>query len=126
MMVEGYEKDPFIITQSMAIIDFLENYDNNPILTPKNLLDRAKMLEIVNTIVCDTHPLQNFGVLKTYPGGARRERGHVVISKSFNAIEEFLKRNASLPSAQSGYCVGNNVTLADVVLIPQVSNGITR
>ena len=89
------------------------------------MYERTKMLEIVNTIVCDTHPLQNFTVLQTYPNGTRKERAHTVITKSFRAIESLLERHDSEVKANR-YAMGDKLTIADMTLIPQVYNAITR
>jgi maleylacetoacetate isomerase len=76
----------------------------------------AHVLELVYTIACDTHPLQNLRVLHTYPEGDRPEHAKRIISSGLATFELLL-------GEQSGKCsVGDEVTWADIVLVPQVYN----
>ena len=112
MMGEGT-----VLTQSLAIIDYIEAMHPAPLLLPSDPLKRAHVLELVNTVACDTHPLQNLRVLQSYPEAERPERAKQVITEGLQVFETLLR--------QSGrYCVGDKVTLADVVLVPQVYNAV--
>jgi maleylacetoacetate isomerase len=110
------------ISQSVAIIDFLDHYRPSTPLMPTDMFLRARVLEIVNTITCDTHPLQNPRVIGTYPEEKRIPRIKEVITAGLTTIEELL--NKYNPDFSGKYCVGDCLTLADVMLIPQVYNGI--
>jgi len=104
-----------IITQSLAIIEFLDSYHNNgiPRLLPTDPFKRARVQEIVYSIACDIHPVQNLRVLQTYPEEARHARGKEVVETGLRAIERLVGREGRC-------CVGEEVTLADVLLAPQV------
>jgi maleylacetoacetate isomerase len=85
-------------------------------LSPVDPLERANMLELVYTIACDIHPLQNLRVLQSYPETDRPTRANQVITEGLATFEALLRGGK--------YCVGDTVTLADVVLVPQVYNAI--
>lgn len=117
------------LTQSLAIIDYLEcvgtgwGAQTGPQqhqLLPTDPALRAHVLGLVYTIACDTHPLQNLRVLHTYEEEIRPARAKTVISEGLRTFERLL---AAGPCSNR-YCVGDQVTLADVVLVPQVYNAI--
>lgn len=111
-----------IITQSMAILDYLENeYPATPLL-PNNHYDRAIVLSMCNIIACDTHPINNLRVLKYLTGELKVSDeqkqdwyAHWILV-NFTALEELLK----VHSGQ--YSFGDEITWADICLIPQVYN----
>lgn len=119
---------PFLIDgdvqfgQSVAIMEYLdETYPAYPLM-PSAAQARARVRQIVNMIACDTHPLDNLRVL-TYLeqdlglGKAQRDAWyHHWIDETFRVLEPLLMTTAGV------YCVGNEVTLADCMLVPQVYN----
>ncbi|UXZ04750.1 maleylacetoacetate isomerase [Moraxella nasicaprae] len=111
-----------VITQSMAILDYLENeYPAIPLL-PKDNVNRAIVLSMCNIIACDTHPLNNLRVLKYLTGELnisdeqKQDWYAHWILVNFTALEELLK----VHSGQ--YSFGDEITWADICLIPQVYN----
>lgn len=115
------EDGEFRITQSLAIIDYLEQIKPEPRLVPAHGAARSRVLEIANLIACDIHPLNNLRVLKylTGPLGLSDEQknawyAHWIV-QGFEALEQWL------PDA-GGFCVGDTPTLADCCLVPQVAN----
>lgn len=111
-----------IITQSMAILDFLENeYPQNPLL-PSDNVDRAIVQSMCNIIACDTHPLNNLRVLQYLTGelnisDEQKQNWYAHwITVNFGALESLLKIHSGK------YCFGDTVTMADICLIPQVYN----
>lgn len=89
-----------------------------PKLMPQDALSRAKVYEIVFTIACEIHPLQNLRVLKQcFLEADRPERARKVIEDGLRTVESLLDGN-------SLYSVGNAITLADIVLAPQVYNAV--
>ena len=111
------------LTQSIAIIDFLDHYKpSNPPLLPEDPFLRARVLEIVNTVVCDIHPLQNPRVISTYPEDKRQDRIRAVISEGLSTIETLITRYNK--NFDGSHCLGHTITLADTVLVPQVYNAI--
>jgi glutathione S-transferase len=110
------------LSQSVAIIDFLDNYKPSQKFLPEDIFLRARVLEIVNTITCDTHPLQNPRVIQTYPEDKRPARIREVITSGLVTVEELISKHNQ--SFEGMYCIGNSLTLADIVLIPQVYNAV--
>ncbi|KAG2223150.1 hypothetical protein INT45_005706 [Circinella minor] len=118
--------DGKVLTQSMAIVDYLEDTypEKNPLL-PKNPYERALVREIVNEIACDIHPIQNPALMaEIFPDNVdkRTEWARSHIATGFKALESKLAA-AGRDSKEAKYCVGNNVTMADLVLVPQYYNG---
>lgn len=111
-----------VITQSMAILDFLENeYPAVPSL-PKDNADRAIVLSMCHIIACDTHPLNNLRVLQyltnelNISDKQKQDWYAHWITVNFTALEELLKVHSGK------YSFGDSVTWADICLIPQVYN----
>ncbi|KAJ2162167.1 Glutathione S-transferase zeta-1 [Coemansia sp. RSA 552] len=113
---------PFIVIdghafgQSVAILEYLEETRPEKPLLPKDPVLRARVRSIVGAICSDIQPLQNLRVLKTLPEDQRAEHACRVITQGFAAIEKMLAQ------APGRFCVGDEVTLADCCLIPQVIN----
>lgn len=109
------------ITQSLAIIDYLDRKCPVPLLIPADGQARTRVLELALTIACDLHPLNNMRVQKYL--GARlgiADAGKSAwvahwLTAGFSALEPWLP-------ADGGWCVGDAPTLADCCLVPQVAN----
>ncbi|KAI9274469.1 maleylacetoacetate isomerase [Phascolomyces articulosus] len=113
-----------VLTQSIAIVEYIEDAHPERPFLPKDPYERALVREIVNEIGCDIHPLQNPGLLvEIAPDDAdkRSEWARVHILRGFQALESKLKAAGKTEKAK--YCVGDNVTMADFVLMPQFYNG---
>lgn len=119
---------PFLIDgdvqlgQSVAIMEYLdETYPAYPLM-PSAPEERARVRQIVNMIACDTHPLNNLRVLNYLEqelGQSKTARDvwyRHWIDETLTALEQLLMTTAGV------YCVGNEVTLADCMLVPQVYN----
>jgi maleylpyruvate isomerase len=113
-----------VITQSLAIIEYLEERYPNPPLLPANAEDRARARSMALLIACDIHPLNNLRVLrylKRQLGMGKEQRDlwyHHWLEQGLRPLEALLR---SRPSA-AGFCVGASPTLADVCLVPQIFN----
>ena len=111
------------LTQSLAIIEYLEERHPQPPLLPQGAEDRAWVRSIALAIACDIHPLNNLRVLKylAKPLGieepARDEWYRHWVREGFDGLERQL---AGGPSGR--FCFGDAPTLADVCLVPQVAN----
>jgi len=111
------------IAQSLAIIEYLEERHPLPPLLPAGAEDRAWVRAIALAIACDIHPLDNLRVLQYLENTLKvdaptRDAWYAHwIREGFDAIEAQL---ASRPTAR--YCFGDEPTLADVCLVPQVAN----
>jgi maleylpyruvate isomerase len=113
-----------VLAQSPAIAEFLEEQYPEPALLPPDLLGRARVREMVHSIGCEIHPLQNIGVLmyvkETYSldDAAIQAWGRKWIDRGFSAFEILAKER----SFEGRFSYGDTLTLADVWLIPQVFN----
>ena len=110
------------LTQSMAIIEYLEEKFPQPPLLPTGLEDRAWVRAIAQAIACDIHPLDNTRVLAYldragFDAAARDTWYAHWIREGFSALEPQLAARAS-----GAYCLGDAPTIADVFLVPQVAN----
>jgi maleylpyruvate isomerase len=109
-----------VLTQSLAIIDYLDETHPQPPLLPLDPVQRAKVRAVALTIACDIHPIDNLRVLQYLKRTLKHEQSdidawyHHWIIQGFNAIEAAI--------APGPYCFGAQVTLADVCLVPQVFN----
>lgn len=115
----------FSLTQSIAIIDYLDGQYPQPQLIPKNAWERARVMELALGIACDIHPVNNMRVLKYLQselGVSDTQKqawyAHWIL-EGLGATEELLHRYGSGPC-----CFGSQPTLADCCLIPQVTNAL--
>jgi maleylpyruvate isomerase len=112
------------IGQSMAILEYLEEAYPEPALLPPDPAGRARVRAIAQSIACDIHPLNNLRVLKHLKRGlgvddaTKDEWYRHWINVGLTSVEALLAGNP----ATGRYCHGDQVTLADVVLVPQVFN----
>ncbi|KAI9361300.1 maleylacetoacetate isomerase [Pilaira anomala] len=112
-------EDGKIISQSQAIIEYIEEaYPERPML-PKSLYQKAEVREICQIIACDIHPVQNLGVLmRVSPDDEqkRKDWARTTIELGFNGLETRLEASAGT------YCVANTITMADFFLVSIVGN----
>ncbi|GGB79631.1 glutathione-S-transferase [Marinobacterium zhoushanense] len=113
------------LTQSMAIVQYLDDTLGGPRLIPNQPLQKARVLELANAIACDMHPVNNLKVLGylTNNLGISEEQKKTWyahwVAEGFSAVEALLERYGSQP-----YCFGDQPTLADCCLVPQVANAL--
>jgi maleylpyruvate isomerase len=109
-----------VLTQSLAIIEYLDEIHPEPSLLPADALGRAKSRAIAQMIACDIHPLNNLIALQYLRRQLKHEQPaidvwyHHWINVGFVALEQLL--------GPGPYACGSQVTLADVCLVPQVAN----
>ncbi|KAJ8309087.1 hypothetical protein KUTeg_013961 [Tegillarca granosa] len=114
--VPSIEVNGQTLTQSVAIIEFLEETYPSPALLPKDVFKRAKVREICEVIGSGIQPLQNLAVLKKIGDEKKTEWAQFWIEKGFVALEKMLQKTAGK------YSVGDEITMADLFLVPQVGN----
>lgn len=119
--VPSLEIDGHILTQSMAILEWIEETHPNPPLLPGDAFDRARVRGLAQLIVADVQPLQNTGVVRYLrdvlgqPDAARAAWQQHWIRRGMEALEERLQRDPET----GRHCHGDSPTLADICLVPQ-------
>lgn len=109
------------IGQSMAMIEYLDETRPAPPLLPKDAISRAHVRDLKDQIVADIHPLNNTSTLARLRSQFGADDAGIAawyehwIVRGFKVLEQMLP-------ASGNFCVGNSVTLADIVLVPQVTN----
>lgn len=121
-LVPALDVDGHVITQSLAIIEWLEEVYPEPALLPRDPFERAGVRALALSIACDIHPLQNLRVLTHLKSEFGQDQAGLDawcrrwIESGLAAFEAQL--NASGRSGD--FCFGDEPGLADVCLIPQV------
>jgi maleylpyruvate isomerase len=108
------------LTQSLAIIEYLDEIHPEPPLLPADALARAKVRAIAQMIACDIHPLNNLIALQYLKRQLKHEQPEIDAWYHHWVIEGFTALEAMI--APAPYACGSRVTLADICLVPQVYN----
>lgn len=109
-----------VLTQSLAIIEYLDDIEPEPPFLPADALERANVRALAQVVACDIHPLNNLITLQYLKRGLKQEQTeidvwyHHWVTEGFKALEQMLKPGP--------YAYGAHVTLADICLVPQVFN----
>jgi maleylacetoacetate isomerase len=109
-----------VLTQSLAIIEYLDDIEPEPPFLPADALDRAHVRALAQLVACDIHPLNNLISLQYLKRTLKQEQPeidawyHHWVIEGFTALEQMLKPGP--------YSYGAHVTLADICLVPQVYN----
>ncbi len=120
-LTPALETDDGLLTQSLAILEWLEETQPEPPLLPKAPRDRAIVRAMAEIVACDIHPLNNLRVLQALGGlghamGGDEQRawGARWISAGFQALEPMVAEHGG------GFAFGAAPTLADCCLVPQI------
>lgn len=110
-----------ILTQSLAIIEWLDETHPEPPLLPKEPLRRAKVRAFAMALACDTHPVQNLKVLNRLrelklPEARVTEWAAWVNREGLAACEKLVAQEPG------PFCFGETPTMADLCLVPQLGN----
>lgn len=109
-----------LLTQSLAIIEYLDEVHPQPALLPRDPVDRAKVRALAQLIACDIHPINNLAPLRYLKNELGQDQAkidawyHHWVLAGFDALEAMVQPGP--------YAFGVDVTLADICLVPQVAN----
>lgn len=116
------DDDGVVLAQSLAIIEYLDSRFPEPRLIPGEPVDRARVQGLAQIIACEIHPLNNLRVLQYLRNEIGLDEAAVNrwyqhwIGEAFRGFEVYLERYGG------AYCYGDDISLADVCLVPQVFN----
>ena len=123
-LVPALEDDGRILTQSLAIIEYLDEKHPKPPLLPSDPADKALVRSMAMVIACEVHPIQNLRVLNH----VKKEYGQTDeqvnrwaqhwIDLGLSALEQMIGAGAQ----RGKFCFGDSPTLADICLVPQLGN----
>jgi len=123
-LVPALVEDEHVLTQSMAIIEYLEETHPEPPLLPGDAFARARIRSLAQDIACEIHPINNLRVLrylvhemKLSEDDKNRWYRHWVESGL-----EVVERRLAADAATGTFCHGDTPGLADCVLVPQIHN----
>ena len=113
-----------VLTQSLAIIEWLDETHPAPPLLPSDASGRARVRSLALAIACDIHPLNNLRVLNYLTGtlGATDEQKNGWYRYWCDVGLEALETRLARDAATGAFCHGASPTLADICLVPQLAN----
>jgi len=123
-LIPALVHDGHAITQSLAIIEYLDEIALEPPLLPKDAFGRARARSLAYAVACDIHPVNNLRVGRYIKSTFKTEDEAVFawqrhwIEVGFDALETMLARD----SETGTFCHGDTPTIADICLIPQIAN----
>ncbi|XP_005724111.1 maleylacetoacetate isomerase isoform X1 [Pundamilia nyererei] len=113
--VPAVEIDGTTLSQSLAVIQYIDETRPGPRLLPADPKARAQVRMISDLIASGIQPLQNLYVIQKI-GAEKMQWSQHFIDRGFQALEPILKQTAGK------YCVGDEISMADICLVPQVYN----
>jgi maleylacetoacetate isomerase len=123
-LIPALATDGVVLSQSLAIIEYLNERHPTPPLLPEDPIDRARVRSMAMAIACEIHPLNNLRVLNYLRDSLQQDDAGVGtwyrhwVSEGFRGLEV----QAREFSANGRYCFGDAVSIADVLLVPQMFN----
>lgn len=120
-LVPALEWDGAVLTQSLAICEYLDERIPDPPLLPADPVARAQVRAFAQVIACDTHPVQNLRVLQRLRAAGLDETAVTLWARDTIA-DGLAACDALIAERQGPYGFGAQVTLAELCLIPQLFN----
>ena len=131
-LVPMLQTDGESLSQSMAIMEYLDETHPTPAIMPADALGRAKVRALSQTIACEIHPLNNLRILKYLVNDLKvseEDKNTWYAQWTRTGLEAFEKQLTSLAKARaasnlpkSNYCYGTTPSMADCCLVPQIFN----
>jgi maleylpyruvate isomerase len=114
------------ISQSLAIIEYLDEQYPDPALLPETAADRAYVRQLSLAMACDIHPLNNLRVLKYISGpmGLPDAVKHAWIVHWTKTGLDALEKELARAPQRGRFCLGDTPTMADCCLVPQLFNAL--
>jgi len=123
-LIPSLEDNGRVLTQSLAILEYLEEQYPTPALLPRDPVDRATVRSMALAVACEMHPLQNLRVLNYLQNTLHQSEadtqawGRHWVTEGLVALEQMVK---AVPN-RAGFCFGRTPTFADLCLVPQMVN----
>ena len=123
-LIPVLEDGQTVVSQSLAIMEYLEETRPEVPLLPEGPADRAQVRAMCQLIACDVHPLNNLRVLQYLKNSMGQDELSVAtwyrhwIGEGFFALEALVQRY----SCSGDVCFGDRISMADACLVPQVYN----
>jgi maleylpyruvate isomerase len=123
-LVPSLEDNGRFLTQSLAIIEYLEECFPKPPLLPADPAERAQVRSMALVVACEIHPIQNLRVLVYLKNNLQQSEEDLNrwarhwIDLGLSALEQM---TSSIPK-RSHFCFGDTPTLGDICLVPQLAN----
>lgn len=123
-LVPALQVEAGVISQSLAVIEYLEEIQPQPALLPTDQFGRATVRAMALTVACDIHPLNNLRVLNWLRSEFAADETAVTrwichwMTLGFEALESQIKMH----SANGRFCFGDEPSVADICLVPQLYN----
>lgn len=123
-LIPALDIDGALLTQSLALIEYLDETRPEPPLLPRDALGRARVRALALMVACDIHPLNNLRVLNYLAGTLNVTEERKIawyrhwVNEGLAALEASLARDP----ATGAFCHGAAPTMADVCLVPQLAN----
>ena len=123
-LVPVLQDDALTLTQSIAMVEYLEEVYPNPPLLPKSPAERARVRSLALMVACEIHPLNNLRVLRylihdlKVTEGQKDEWYRHWVTNGLAPLEKRLVND----TATGHFCHGDTPGLADICLVPQLAN----
>lgn len=123
-LIPTLEDGPFVLTQSLAICEYLDETHPEPPFLPATPVERARVRALAQAVACDIHPINNLRILNHLTRELKLDETVIAswsnhwIAEGFAALEKILTGS----DATGRFCHGDTPGLADLCLVPQAFN----